>query len=109
MAERMGDVATATKYKTHLDELRRGPDLSAQELAQRCHERIQKLEEMLGSEVDKLEQYQGWVAIQMSRAQKLEATLQEADTEYANIVSELARTVAKGEDAQTRQEAAAKE
>eukprot|EP00959_Pyramimonas_sp_CCMP1952_P397594 8331349-Pyramimonas_sp.AAC.1 len=60
MAEQTGDVATTTKYKAQLDELRRGPDLSAQERAQRCRERIQKLEEMLGSEVDKLGHYQSW-------------------------------------------------
>ncbi|CAK0789237.1 unnamed protein product, partial [Prorocentrum cordatum] len=97
ITERMGKRPTADKCKLQIEELRRGPAFIVQERAQRGHDRIQQLEDMLGSEVDEVDQCQTWVAIQSACARKSESTSHEADAERAKIVSQLARTVAREE------------
>ena len=105
LAEKMGDEETALKCRKQFGELRQEPELTMQERAQQCNDRLQELEETLVTEVEKLELSQDWVATQAGGVRKVEAALLDADAEYATIDSELAGSVARPEPAEAGQTA----
>eukprot|EP00959_Pyramimonas_sp_CCMP1952_P306417 6412856-Pyramimonas_sp.AAC.1 len=88
LAEKAGDQRVAGRYKQQL-QVQKAGDPPPQQRISAIGAKVAELETVLEKEVQKLEQYQQWVAQQADTVAELTERLYQADAEYRAAVASL--------------------